>query len=190
MARGTKIAVWEDIVLRLIAIYKILHGMFFVGIAVGLLKLKHQNIPHILNDYVIQPLQLPLESRSVVWALNEASKITPHKMQLASDAVFVYALLFLIEGVGLYFRKHWAEYFVVIVTGSLLPFEIWAMVSKVEWWKGGLILGNLLIVAYLIHRLRLDFARKREEAEKQEENPGRHRGGPSLREHSVTNGRH
>jgi uncharacterized membrane protein (DUF2068 family) len=150
-------APWEDIVLRVIAIYKILHGLFFVAIGVGMIKLKHHDIPQILNDYVIRPLQLPPENKIVDWALNEASQLTAHKITLLSDAVFFYALLFLIEGTGLFLRKHWAEYFVVIVTGSLLPFEIWAMVSKVDWWKAGLIVGNLLILAYLIHRLRLDF---------------------------------
>jgi uncharacterized membrane protein (DUF2068 family) len=156
MARKTKVAPWEDVVLRVIAIYKILHGLFFIGIGVGLVKLKHKDIPQILNDYVIQPLRLPPESHLVDWTLAEAHKLTPHIMVQASDLVFFYALLFCIEGVGLYLRKHWAEYFVIIVTGSLLPFEIWAMVSKVEWWKAGLIVGNLLIVGYLIHRLWID----------------------------------
>jgi uncharacterized membrane protein (DUF2068 family) len=105
--------------------------------------------------------------------------------------VFVYALLFLVEGIGLYLRKHWAEYFVVIVTGSLLPFEIWAMVTKVEWWKGGLILGNVLIVVYLIHRIWLD--RRNAHDERGGDGSGG-RGTPPHRGlsrdgHAVSNGR-
>lgn len=192
MAREkTRIAPWEDIILRIIAIYKIFHGLFFIAIGIGLIKLKHQNIPQILNEYVIQPLQLPPESKLVDWALDEASKITPHWITLASDAVFVYALLFLVEGIGLYLRKHWAEYFVVIVTGSLLPFEIWAMVTKVEWWKAGLILGNVLIVVYLIHRIWLDRFNAREEGGG---DGGNGTGTPPHRDlprggHAVSNGR-
>jgi uncharacterized membrane protein (DUF2068 family) len=192
MARASKkIAPWEDIILRVIAIYKILHGLFFIAVGIGLIKLKHQNIPKILNDYVIQPLQLPPESKLCDWALSEASKITPHWITLASDAVFVYALLFLAEGVGLYLRKHWAEYFVVIVTGSLLPFEIWAMVTKVEWWKGGLILGNLLIVVYLIHRIWLD---RHNAGDAGDDGDGKGPGAPPPRGqprpgHAVSNGR-
>jgi uncharacterized membrane protein (DUF2068 family) len=189
MARDTKIAPWEDIVLRVIAIYKILHGLFFIGIGVGLVKLKHKDIPQFLSDYVIRPLRLPPESNLVDWALTEAHKLTPHIIVQASDVVFFYALLFLIEGVGLYLRKHWAEYMVVIVTGSLLPFEIWAMVSKVEWWKAGLIVGNLLIVGYLIHRLWLDSHRRCAGSKKNDEPPTsglRHR---TRAEHHVGNGR-
>jgi uncharacterized membrane protein (DUF2068 family) len=144
------------VVLRVIAIYKILHGLFFIGVGVGLVKLKHADIPQFLNDYVIRPLQLPLESQYVKWALEQGSKLTPHIIQVVGDAAFIYAALFLVEGIGLYLRKNWAEYLVVIITGSLLPFEIWTMVSRVEWWKAGLIVGNLLIVGYLVHRLWVD----------------------------------
>ncbi len=187
MARGTKIAAWEDIVLRLIAVYKFLHGLFFVAVGVGLIQLKHKNIPQVLNDYVIQPLQLSPENKVVDWALDEASKVTNHTLVVASDVAFVYALLFLIEGVGLFMRRHWAEYFVVIVTSSLLPVEIWTMFLKAELWKLGLIVGNLLIVGYLVHRLRLDYVRRQEEARRSDsviaDRP------PVAEKHPVSNGR-
>jgi uncharacterized membrane protein (DUF2068 family) len=150
-------APWEDFVLRLIAIYKFLHGLLFIGIGFGLIKLKHHDVPQFLMTYVVEPLHFSPENKVVDWLLDEAAKLTDHKLVLLSDAAFFYALLFCIEGVGLFLRKHWAEYFVVIVTGSLLPFEIWTLTLRVEWWKCGAILGNLLILCYLIHRLRLDF---------------------------------
>jgi uncharacterized membrane protein (DUF2068 family) len=188
MARDKKqLAPWEDIILRIIAIYKILHGLFLIGLGIGLIKLKHQDIPKILNDYVIQPLRFPPESEMVKWALQEATKITPHFITLASDAVFVYSLLFLVEGVGLYLRKHWAEYFVVIVTGSLLPFEIWAMITQVKWWKAGLIVGNILIVLYLVHRI---WADRQNALDVGDDGPGAppHRDLP-REDHAVGNGR-
>jgi len=180
-------AAWEDIVLRLIAVYKFLHGLFFIAVGVGLIQLKHKNIPQVLTDYVIQPLQLSPENKMVDWALDEASKLTPHKLVVASDVVFIYALLFCTEGVGLFLRKQWAEYFVVIVTSSLLPVEIWTMFLKAELWKLGLIIGNLLIVGYLVHRLRLDFTRRRDEA-KTKDDPSVPPRGSSRQEHSVSNG--
>ena len=185
-------AFWEDFVLRLIAIYKLLHGFVFIGIGFGLIKLKHQDIPQFVRDYIVGPLDYiigPLgftpENRLVDWLLDEAATLTAHKMVLLSDAAFFYALLFCIEGVGLFLRKHWAEYFVVIVTGSLLPFEIWTLVLKVEWWKGIIILGNLLILGYLIHRLRLDYINRRDAAVSDSTGHGR----SSKKSHSVTPGK-
>ena len=137
---------WEDIVLRIIAIYKMVHGLFFIAVGVGLIKLKHQDIPQILNDYVIRPLRFNPENKMVDWVLDEASKLTPTRSRWSATPPFSTPCFSCIEGVGLFLRKHWAEYFVVIVTGSLLPFEIWAMILSVEWWKAGVIFGNLLIL--------------------------------------------
>jgi uncharacterized membrane protein (DUF2068 family) len=184
--REKKMAVWEDIVLRLIAIYKMVHGLLFIAVGVGLIKLKHHDIPQILNDYVIRPLRFNPENKMIDWMLDEASKLTPHKITLVSYAAFFYALLFCIEGVGLFLRKHWAEYFVVIVTGSLLPFEIWAMVLRVEWWKAGVIFGNLLILTYLIHRLRLDFTNAHLPDDDDTPPPAHHR---RTQAHPIGNGR-
>ena len=188
MARGTKIAAWEDVVLRLIALYKIFHGLFFAAVGVGLIHLKHANLPQVLNDYVIQPMGYGPENKTVDWLLDQADKLTPHKIQLAGDVFFVYALLFLAEGIGLYLRRQWAEYLVVIITSSLLPVEIWTMFRKAELWKLGLIIGNLLIVGYLIHRLRLDYVR-RQEARRNSDSVVAERGVSPSESHPVSNGR-
>ena len=67
---------------------------------------------------------------------------------------FFYAALFGTEGVGLYLRKRWAEWFVVIVTGSLLPLEIYEIAHRVTALKIGVMTINLLILGYLIVLIR------------------------------------
>ncbi len=151
---------WEDFFLRVIAIYKLVHGFFFIAVGVGLIKLKYQNIPQVLQDYILKPFHWGPENRFVDWALDAASKLNPHLIVLISDAAFFYAVLFIIEGIGLYMRKPWAEYFVIIVTGSLLPVEIYAICHKLEWWKMVALVGNLLILGYLVHRVRWDARNK------------------------------
>lgn len=165
-----KIAPWENVVLRVIAIYKLLHAAFFIAVGLGLLKLRHHDVVQILNTYVIIPYHLDPENRLVDWALERASEVTPHGLILLSYAAFFYAALFAAEGIGLYLRKHWAEYLVVVVTGSLLPFEIYEMYIYATWWKLVIIVGNFLIVGYLIHRLRLDARNKLASKKKDEEN--------------------
>ena len=43
---------------------------------------------------------------------------------------FLYALLYLVEGIGLLLKKHWAEYFTVVATGLFIPVEIWEVWLK------------------------------------------------------------
>ena len=95
----------------------------------------------------------------------QAEKVSPHMLLLAGWAAFFYAALFFAEGIGLFLRKHWAEYLVVIVTASLLPLELWELFHKFALWKVAAVAGNLLIVSYLIHRILLDARAKARQRE-------------------------
>ena len=152
-----RVAPWEDFVLRLIAVYKLLHAVFFTAVGFGLFKLKHghHTVVEVIHDYIVIPYHLDPENRWVDWMLDKAGMLSPH-LAFFGWAAFFYAALFAAEGIGLYLRKHWAEYLVVIVTGSLLPLELYELYIKLAWWKFGVVAGNLLIVCYLIHRIILD----------------------------------
>jgi uncharacterized membrane protein (DUF2068 family) len=76
------------------------------------------------------------------------------KIEALGLLVFGYALLFLIEGTGLLMRKRWAEWFTIIVTGSLLPFEIYELTKGASAAKIATIVINVAVVVYLLVRLR------------------------------------
>jgi uncharacterized membrane protein (DUF2068 family) len=71
-----------------------------------------------------------------------------------SVGTFVYAGIFLVEGVGLALRKRWAEYFTIITTSSLLPIEIYELARKASVGRSFALALNLAVVAYLIYELR------------------------------------
>jgi uncharacterized membrane protein (DUF2068 family) len=162
------VAPWEDVVLRLIAVYKFVKAALAFALGLALLKMMHHDVAAFLRDYIIEPLHLDSDYDSenrildwlvkdADWLLQEATYLTPHKIRLSAYASFFCAAVFALEGTGLYLKKHWAEYMVLLVTGTPLPFEIFLLYHKFAWWKVIMMTGNLLIVAYLIHRLRLDF---------------------------------
>jgi len=155
-APANRVAPWEDFILRLIAVYKLLHAVFFMGAGFGLLKLRHHNIVDFLDHHLIIPYHLNPEEPLIDWMLGQAEKITPHTLSLLGYAFFFYAALFAAEGIGLYLRKHWAEWLVVVVSASLLPLEIYEFFHKMAMWKLAAVVGNLFIVGYLIHRITLD----------------------------------
>ena len=66
----------------------------------------------------------------------------------------LYATLFAIEGVGLWRERRWAEYLTVIATASFIPFEIVQLARQVSLARSAALGLNLLVVAYLIYRLR------------------------------------
>jgi uncharacterized membrane protein (DUF2068 family) len=166
--RPLPVAPWEDFVLRLIAVYKLIKAVTFVALGVGLMRLMHHNVAEMLRIYVIDPMRFDPENRLVKWMIDRASELTNRRIEFFFSVAFFYAAIFATEGIGLFLRKHWAEYMVLISTGSLLPIEVWETYLRWEWWKVGVLLGNLAILVYLIHRLWLDsenLARRREEKE-------------------------
>src|SRR6266704_1025500 len=100
--RAPKGATWEHVVLRVLALYKLLHALFFIAVVFGLLRLRHHYVVQFLNDYLVVPYHLNPESRIVDWLLDQASNLTSHRLAFLGYAAFFYAALFAAEGVGLY----------------------------------------------------------------------------------------
>jgi len=141
---------WDEWVLRIIAVYHLLKASFFFALSFGMKHFFNHDIGQFLNDYLIEPFKLDPSSEFLKKLLEKAADITPVTFKLFSWVFFAYAIIFLIEGVGLYLRKRWAEYMVVIVVTSLLPIELYEIYVQFAFWKVGLVLGNLLVVAFLI----------------------------------------
>jgi len=150
MPRERHLTKWDEWILRIIAVYHLLKAGFFFALSFGMKHFLNHDIIQFLNDYLIEPFKLDPSSKYLKVLLEKASDITPHMFRFFSYVFFAYAIIFAIEGVGLYLRKRWAEYMVVIVVTSLLPFELYEIYIKLAWWKVGLVAGNLLVVAFLI----------------------------------------
>lgn len=150
---------WDDRILRVIAIYHLLKASFFVALGFGLLHLVHQDIARMISDYLVEPFKLAPDGRFLRGVLDWTSSLTPHGLRLIGYLFFCYGLIFTIEGVGLFLRKYWAEFMVVIVVCSLIPFEIYEIFLNAAWWKTIILLGNFLIVAFLVRRLVLEAPR-------------------------------
>ncbi len=58
--------------------------------------------------------------------------------------------------------KRWAEWFSVIITSSLVPFEIYEIYRHPTALKFVALLLNLAVVAYLVYRIRTDDAESKQ----------------------------
>ena len=65
-----------------------------------------------------------------------------------------YAALFLTEGTGLLFRKHWAEWLTIVATSSLMPIEVYELFKKFTAVRLVALLINAALVLYLIYLVR------------------------------------
>ena len=140
-------------VVRLIALFKLLKGVLLISVGVAALKLLHTDIASLVESWVAV-LGLDQNSRFVGRALSAAAALTPNRVRDLIVGSFLYGGLFLTEGIGLWLLKRWAMWFTVIITGSLLPLEIYELARHPSAGKIGLLAANLALVGYLIRRIR------------------------------------
>jgi uncharacterized membrane protein (DUF2068 family) len=147
--------------IRLIGLFKLLKGILLIAVGVGAFRMIHSDITDIATR-VVTKLGLDPGGRHVGRLLLETANLTPDKIRALGVGSFLYAALFLTEGTGLLMAKRWAEWFSVIITSSLVPFEIYEIYRHPTILKFGALLVNLAFVAYLVYRIRTDDAASEE----------------------------
>jgi uncharacterized membrane protein (DUF2068 family) len=154
--------------LILIAAFKLAQAMLFAAVGVGVLRLVHKDVGDELQRFV-DHLRFNTEPRFINFLLEKADFITDRMLFSISAAVFIYAGLDLVEGIGLYFEKTWAEYLTLFVTGSFLPWELFEVFRRVTPIRISLLTANALVFIYLFKlvtaRGRLRHSSAKEESE-------------------------
>jgi len=135
--------------LRVIAVYEVIKTLcllFVAFVAFGLHK--EQNFDQLVHTLEHLSLQ---DSSGMRWRLvGVLQEMGPNKFVAIGIAALAYAVIFAIEGIGLWLRKHWAEWFTVIATASLIPVEVYEVFHKFNWLKLAALVGNVVIVVYLV----------------------------------------
>jgi uncharacterized membrane protein (DUF2068 family) len=135
--------------LILIAVFKITQALLFIALGVGVLRLLHKDVGDMVSQFV-EHLRFNPESHFVNFILVKASIVDDKMLRRISWLVFGYAAVGLVEGIGLYLEKTWAEYFTLIITASFLPWEIFEVLRKITWIRAGLLMVNILVFLYLL----------------------------------------
>jgi uncharacterized membrane protein (DUF2068 family) len=90
------------------------------------------------------------ESRIVNILLEKASLIDDRLLRRIGEVVFIYAGLDLVEGIGLYLEKTWAEYLTLLITASFLPWEVFEIIRRHTLVRFSLLTVNVLVFLYLL----------------------------------------
>jgi len=138
--------------LRLVAAFKLLKAALLILAGIGILKLVHVD-PALELDRWVARLGLDPGRRFVIDLIQRVTNIPPHRIRELGIGTFIYAGLFLTEGIGLWLLKRWAEWFTVIATGSLIPIECYEIYRHPSAIKFLVLLVNIAIVAYLAYRI-------------------------------------
>ena len=138
-------------ILRLIAIFR--HVKAVLLIITGLAAL-HLVKPGAVTQFTKWVSAMPFAAQHafVGHALSKITRLPPERIEQLAIVLFLYAALFIVEGVGLWMEKVWAEWLTVVATTSFIPFEVYEVVHKATFLSVGILVANIAILIYLVYR--------------------------------------
>jgi uncharacterized membrane protein (DUF2068 family) len=142
-----------SLVVFLIGLFKLFKAALLIAVGIGAVRLLHKDLSASVLHWV-QVLRVDPDNRYVHGIIVRVFRVTPKQLRELSVGTFIYAGLFLTEGMGLLLRKHWAEYFTIITTGAFIPLEIYEVARHFTITKLVVTVVNVLIVWYLVARVR------------------------------------
>lgn len=142
----------HNTVIRTVAVFKLLKTVILVATGIGILKLMHKDVGTTLQHWIAM-LHFDPGGRFVSRAIEKATSLPHQKIRDLGIVSFIYAGLFATEGVGLWMLKRWAEWFTIIITSSLVPFEAYEIAQRPTAVRILLLLINIAVVFYLVWRI-------------------------------------
>lgn len=139
--------------LRTIAVLKFIKAALLAAAGIGALRLVKYDIFEYAT-YLVARYHLNPGNHVVAHLLARTTDVTPKRLHELGIIAFIYSALFLTEGIGLWSLKRWGEWITVVITSSLLPFEVYEAWHRFTWSKAAILVVNVAIVWYLVMRLR------------------------------------
>jgi len=136
-----------------IGLFKLCKALALLMVGIGMLKLLHRDVASVVTHWV-EELRLDPDNYYIHRGLSRVFRITPKQLKELSAGTFIYAGVYLTEGVGLVMRKHWAEYLTTISTALFIPLEVYELYHRYTWPRLGFLLVNVAIVWYLAVRIK------------------------------------
>jgi uncharacterized membrane protein (DUF2068 family) len=150
-------------ILRFLAVERVLRGLLVVVAAWAIWKFSNSQdaVRRLFEDdlTVFRPVAdhfgYDLNHSPVVDTIQKTFDYKKSTLRGVAAGLGAYALIEVVEGVGLWFGKRWAEYLAVVATAAFLPIEIYELTEKMSWFKIGTLALNVVAVLYILIGKRL-----------------------------------
>ena len=139
--------------LRLIAVFKLVKAVLLIAVAFGALQMLRPGLAAQAQQtlgVLATHIDRRWADRLIAWLSSQPA----NHFHVIAIGAFLYAALFVTEGLGLWEEKRWAEYLTVIATISFVPFEIYEIIHRQSAPRIAALGINVAVVIYLIYRIR------------------------------------
>jgi uncharacterized membrane protein (DUF2068 family) len=149
--------------MRALAIERALRCVIFLAVAAGVFKVNgsRERLRHAFDQDL--PLLKPLanqigwnpDNSKIIHTISHAFSLSSSTLTWIAAGLVGYALIELVEAVGLWLMQRWGEYFAVIATSVFLPLEIYELTEKITALRLFALAVNIVAVVWLLWSKRL-----------------------------------
>ena len=140
--------------LRAVAIYKFTKTAVLVGLGLATMRLVRPDVAAAFEQWVEDLPVGYIQHVSELFLNWIAGGPETSRVVILGVGLFAYATLFLVEGVGLWMQRRWAEWLTVVATGALIPLEVYECVVHPTPVPFLLLVVNAAVVWFLAKRLK------------------------------------
>jgi uncharacterized membrane protein (DUF2068 family) len=149
--------------MRALAVERVFRCVILLLVAAGVLKVRgsrsrlqqafEQDLP------LIRPLADQIgwnpDNSKIIHHIGQTFALSSSTLTWIAIGLTAYALIELVEAVGLWLMRRWGEYFAVIATSVFLPLEIYELTEKLTVLRFIALLVNIIAVVWLLWSKRL-----------------------------------
>jgi uncharacterized membrane protein (DUF2068 family) len=138
--------------LHIVALFEGAKGLLVLLAGFGLLSFIHRDI-HEAAMRLVEHVHLNPASHYPQIFLDLTERIHDTQLWGMAMAAAMYSVVRMVEAVGLWLRKAWAEWFGVLTGGIYIPIEILEVARSLTWPRVTVLVVNLGVVSYLLYVL-------------------------------------
>ncbi len=131
------------------AVYEAAKGILVLAVGLGLLRLIHHDVQQ-AAEHIVKHLHLNPSAHYPRVFLALASKVDDARLWALAAGAAAYSGLRLLEAVGLWKGRRWAEWLGALSGGIYVPVEVYEAARRVTVTRLALLIFNVAMVAYLL----------------------------------------
>jgi uncharacterized membrane protein (DUF2068 family) len=137
-------------VLQTVATFEFLKGIFVALMGICALLLVHKDA-WLYAESLLALFHISTDRHIAQLFLDLADNVTDAKLWAAARLAFAYSILRFTEAYGLWRCRRWAEWVAAVSGTLLLPLEVRELFRRLTLLRGGLLIGNVAIVVYMVY---------------------------------------
>jgi len=136
--------------LRAVATLELSKGVVVLLGACGALLLLHRDTSEVAES-LLRLLHISPDRHFAQFFLDWVDTLTDAKLWTIAGVAMAYACLRFIEAYGLWRARAWAEWFALISGSIYLPFEVYGLERRPDFFHVAVLVLNLIVVLYMAY---------------------------------------